>query len=222
MTVTTMSTETNEKRERTGKKPAPTRTCVGCQKRGPASDLVRLVLDPTADPPSVVVDVAGSAFGRGAHVHPSPDCLVRATKGGLARTFKTKVVADPDEIAAQLVAGVDRRVEGLLMGARRAGQLVIGADPTVEALREGKVALVLVAKDAAAAAQLGAVQAAVAKGLALAFGDKQRLGLLLAKDEVAICGVLHEKVASAIRAALVTSGPFGSRSGGAWSSSEVR
>lgn len=220
--MTMESTMPSEPRERTGKKPAPTRTCVGCQKRVPAGGLVRLVLDPTADPPSVVVDVAGSAFGRGAHVHPSPDCIARATKGGLARTFKTKVVATADEIAAQLVAGVDRRVEGLLMGARRAGQVVIGADATVEALREGKVALALVAKDAAAAAHLGAVQEAVAKGLALAWSDKERLGVLLAKDEVAVCGVLHDKVASAIRAALVMSGPFGSRSGGAWWSSEVR
>lgn len=215
---------TDEKRERTGKRPAPTRTCAGCAKRGPAGELVRLVLDPTADPPSVVVDVAGSAFGHGAHVHPSPDCVSKAVRGGLSKAFKTKVVADAETIGAQIVAGVDRRIEGLLMGARRARHLVVGADATVEALREGKVALVVVATDAAAAAELGSVKDAIAEGKAIAWNVKERLGALLARDEVAVCGVVHDKVADAIGTAYRMSGPFktGSRSGGAWSSSEVR
>ncbi len=216
---------TDEKRERTGKKPAPTRTCAGCGQRCSAAELVRLVLDPTVgDVPSVVVDVAGSAFGHGAHVHPSPDCVAKAVKGGLSRAFKTKVVAKAEDIAEQIVAGVDRRIEGLLMGARRARHLVIGADATVEALREGEVALVIVATDAAAAAQLGEVRDAVAAGKAIAWNVKARLGALLARDEVAVCGVVHDKVADAIGTAYRMSGPFktGSRSGGAWSSSEVR
>lgn len=216
---------TDEKRERTGKKPAPTRTCAGCGQRCSAAELVRLVLDPTVgDVPSVVVDVAGSAFGHGAHVHPSPDCVAKAVKGGLSRAFKTKVVAKAEDIADQIVAGADRRIEGLLMGARRARHLVIGADATVEALREGEVALVIVATDAAAAAQLGGVRDAVAAGKAIAWNVKARLGALLARDEVAVCGVVHDKVADAIGTTYRMSGPFktGSRSGGAWSSSEVR
>lgn len=224
----TEATMTDEKRERTGKKPAPTRTCAGCGQRGPQADLVRLLLDPTnlvgGDTPSVVVDLAGSAFGHGAHVHPSPDCVGKAVKGGLSKAFKTKVVANAEDIADQIVAGADRRIEGLLMGARRARHLVIGADATVEALREGKVALVIVATDAAAAAQLGEVRDAVAAGKAIAWNVKARLGALLARDEVAVCGVVHDKVADAIGTTYRMSGPFktGSRSGGAWSSSEVR
>lgn len=219
MTMEATMTETT-KREKT-------RTCAGCGKHAAADALVRLVLDPTNPSdgaPSVVVDVAGSAFGHGAHVHPAPDCVEKAARGGLSKAFKTKVVAKAEDIAAGIVAGADRRIEGLLMGARRARHLVIGADATVEALREGKVALVIVATDAAAAAQLGEVRDAVATGKAIAWNVKARLGALLARDEVAVCGVVHDKVADAIGTTYRMSGPFktGSRSGGAWSSSEVR
>ena len=54
-------------------KPAPTRTCVGCGLRGAPSDMVRLVV---ADA-EVVFDLAGGAFGRGVHLHPTPSCLAK-------------------------------------------------------------------------------------------------------------------------------------------------
>jgi predicted RNA-binding protein YlxR (DUF448 family)/ribosomal protein L7Ae-like RNA K-turn-binding protein len=217
-------TMTHEARTRTGKKPAPRRMCAGCGKRGPASELVRVVLDPTGAAPTVAVDVGGSAFGHGAHVHPSPDCLARALKGGFSKAFKTNVVANVEDVVSQIIVGVDRRIEGLVMGARRARHVVVGADATAEAWREGKVALLIVATDAAAAAQLSSVRDAVAAGKAIAWSVKGRLGALLGRDEVAVCGIVHDKVADAIGTAYRMSGPFkaGSRSGGAWSSSEVR
>lgn len=224
MTTEAAMTESKRGAPGEGRGISRTRTCAGCGKRVSPEELVRVVLDPTGDEPTVVVDVAGSAFGHGAHVHPSPDCVARAAKGGFAKAFKSKVVVKPETFAEQLVAGVDRRIEGLLMGARRAKHLVIGADVTVEALRDGKVALLIVATDAARAAQLGEVRDAVASGKAIAWNVKSRLGALLARDEVAVCGVVHDKVADAIGTAYRMSGPFksGSRSGGAWSSSEVR
>lgn len=200
----------DEKRDRT------TRTCAGCGKRVSAEELVRVVLDPTGDEPTIVVDVAGSAFGHGAHVHPTRECVTKACKAGFSKAFKTKVVATPEAFGAQLVVGSDRRIEGLLMGARRARHLVVGADATVEALREGNVALVIVATDAAAAAQLGEVRDAIAAGTAIAWSVKGRLGALLARDEVAVCGVVHEKVAHAIATT------FRMSRSTAWSSSEVR
>lgn len=193
-----------------------TRTCAGCGKRVSAEELVRVVLDPTGDEPTIVVDVSGSAFGHGAHVHPSRDCVTRACKGGFSKAFKQKVEAKPEVFGAQLLEGSDRRIEGLLMGARRARHLVVGADATVGALREGRVALVIVATDAAAAAQLGEVRDAIASGKAIAWGVKGRLGALLARDEVAVCGVVHERVASAIGTT------FRMGRSTAWSSSEVR
>ena len=68
----------------------PIRTCVGCRVTAPQAELVRVVLvDGQA-----VVDRERRALGRGAWVHPLPDCLTGARRGGLARSFKSPVVAD--------------------------------------------------------------------------------------------------------------------------------
>lgn len=53
--------------------------------------MVRLVLTEGA----VVMDPLGRAPGRGAWVHPSPDCWRAAVgRGGLARSFRTRVRTD--------------------------------------------------------------------------------------------------------------------------------
>src|SRR5262245_14947753 len=95
------------------------RTCAGCGKHAPAEELVRVVHDPSSD--EIAVDLAASSFGRGAHVHPSPDCVKRAAKGGFSKSFKAQIKADAAKIGADLVSAADRRIEGLLVGARRAG-----------------------------------------------------------------------------------------------------
>lgn len=208
------------------------RTCAGCGKHAPAGELVRVVHDPSSG--ELAVDLASSEFGRGAHFHPSPDCLAKALKGGFARVFKSKVVGDANVIGGEIVKAADRRIEGLLTGARRAGQLAVGSDVVVEALRENRAELVVVARDAAAATKLPEVEKAIASGRALALSDKQRLGSLMGRDEVAVIAVLHPGVATAAAQTYAMSGSFrgavgsaapvaaGVRSEEAWSSSEVR
>jgi predicted RNA-binding protein YlxR (DUF448 family)/ribosomal protein L30E len=154
--------------------------------------MVRLVLGPDGD---VAADMAGGAFGRGAHVHPDPECLKQACKGGLSRSFKTKVVADAGVLADRIVAGCDRRAVGLLLAARGAGVLAIGADATIEALENGAKAVV-VACDAASVAQKVPIANAVAQGRAVAWGDKGSLGALLGREEVAVCAVRDAGIAA--------------------------
>ncbi|SED85535.1 YlxR family protein [Ruania alba] len=76
----------------------PVRTCVGCRVRTSRSSLVRLVTDPAsteAGMVSVVVDPSTSALGRGAWVHPHPDCLDRAiTRRAIARALRVPVSAE--------------------------------------------------------------------------------------------------------------------------------
>jgi uncharacterized protein len=223
------------------------RTCAGCGKHAAADELVRIVLDPSSG--EVAVDLAASGFGRGAHLHPTLDCVAKAIKGGLARVFKTKVVADAKAIGDDIVVAADRRIEGLLTGARRAGQVAVGSDLVVEALKEGRAELVVVARDAAAATRLPEIERAIASGKALALANKESLATLMARPggpgsgaEVAVLAVLHPGVAGAIAQTYRMSGPFrgavgsaapvsvsetsgeplGVRSEEAWSSSEVR
>jgi uncharacterized protein len=64
----------------------PLRTCAGCRRRRPQSELIRIARTATGD---VVIDEPGSrTSGRGAYVCPEKVCVERALGGGLRRTLK--------------------------------------------------------------------------------------------------------------------------------------
>jgi uncharacterized protein len=60
----------------------PLRTCVGCRNRVAASDLLRIVVESPVDEKTrrLVPDLRGGMPGRGAHLHPDPECLVLAER----------------------------------------------------------------------------------------------------------------------------------------------
>ncbi|WP_084215772.1 YlxR family protein [Pseudonocardia spinosispora] len=57
---------------------SPVRTCVGCRSRSPATGLLRVV----EDAGSLVPDPRRRLPGRGAWLHPDPECLRRAERRG--------------------------------------------------------------------------------------------------------------------------------------------
>ncbi|KUM37298.1 YlxR family protein [Arthrobacter sp. EPSL27] len=57
----------------------PQRTCIGCRKKGPRSELLRLVAGGSGST-AVVVDERRRMAGRGAWLHPSDKCLALAVK----------------------------------------------------------------------------------------------------------------------------------------------
>ena len=81
-------------------------------------------------------------------------------------------------LARAIQRAMDRRIEGLLAAAVRSRRAVCGADAVTGACKRGEAALVVVACDAAAAADLTEVRRAVAEGRAVAWGSKQRLGAI--------------------------------------------
>jgi predicted RNA-binding protein YlxR (DUF448 family) len=172
---------------------APERTCVGCSLRDDARAMVRLVV---ADD-EVAFDLAGGAFGRGAHVHARPDCLAKAPRG-LSRSFKRDARVTPVALAERLSAACDRRMAGLVLAARRTGSLVAGADAALAALRRG-APLAVLAVDAGAIAGSIEVQRAVAEGRAIAWKTKGELGGLIGEEAVAICAVRHAGIAGELK-----------------------
>lgn len=97
----------------------PTRTCVGCGQRGPKDDLLRLVCGPDG---FVRVDVSRREPGRGAHVHPKVDCLVkaegpralgRAFRGRARRMTEGALLAEARSLLGRLVkdAGTEAAVD---------------------------------------------------------------------------------------------------------------
>ena len=56
------------------------RTCVGCRKRAAKSELLRVVAGDRGAGPELVPDPERRAPGRGAHLHPTTDCLELALR----------------------------------------------------------------------------------------------------------------------------------------------
>lgn len=171
------------------------RTCVGCGSKDDPAALVRLVFDVASG--GVLVDAKGKAFGRGAHVHPVPQCVQNACKSGLAKAFRTNVKASPAELAADISAALDRRIEGLVVAARGAGALAVGTDKALASLRMG-APLTLVAKDATSIAEKSEVMEAVGEGRALVWRDKAGIGRVVDKGDVAVVTIENSGIARAI------------------------
>ena len=56
------------------------RTCLGCRVRAPKQDLLRVVARGSDDGWTVVPDPGARASGRGAYIHPAPECLELASR----------------------------------------------------------------------------------------------------------------------------------------------
>jgi predicted RNA-binding protein YlxR (DUF448 family) len=82
----------------------PVRTCVGCRRRDPRSNLLRIVLDPAGEPLRLAVDPAAHLPGRGAWVHPTVACVRQAVR---RRAFTRALRASSAPDAAALVAWAD-------------------------------------------------------------------------------------------------------------------
>ncbi len=174
------------------------RTCVGCGKSASQTEarrasarlpreneaeasasgtaLVRIVIGPDR---AIAVDAGDSRFGRGAYVHATPACVAGAVRG-LARSARGNVTLDGAPVTeaslrAAISSAYDRRVAGLLAAAKRARKLECGADAAQAACRAGDGALVVLATDAAQAADLTEARRATKEGRAIPWGTKVSL-----------------------------------------------
>jgi predicted RNA-binding protein YlxR (DUF448 family) len=82
----------------------PVRTCIGCRKRVPASELLRFVAVETgAGQFSLVPDPLRRRPGRGAHLHPGPGCFALAQRRrAFGRSLRVTGVVDTGELAEAL------------------------------------------------------------------------------------------------------------------------
>jgi predicted RNA-binding protein YlxR (DUF448 family) len=174
------------------------RTCVGCGQTDDPKRMIRLVVAPSGE---VAADLAGGQFGRGAHVHASPRCVAQAPRG-LSKSLHQRVNATAQDLARSIGEAADRRIAGLLASAARSRNLEVGAETAGQAFESGKAYLLVVARDAAAAASVGRIMHAVAQGGAVAWGSKSSLGSLVGKQDVAVLGITSQPLAAALRSAV--------------------
>jgi predicted RNA-binding protein YlxR (DUF448 family) len=175
------------------------RTCVGCGRHDRPDGMIRLIVAPDGE---VGVDLAGGRFGRGAHIHATAECLAKAPRG-LAKAFHQSVRSSVEQLADVIRSAVDRRIAGLLASAVRAREVEIGAQAAGEAFAKKKARLLVVARDAAAAASVGTVMTAIAEGGAVAWGTKASLGTLVGGSETAVIGIVSERLSAAVKAAVM-------------------
>ena len=209
--------------QRTQPAAGPVRTCVACRQQSTSAQLLRLVVGPDG---RVAADLAGGAHGRGAWVHPQPECVGAAATGGLARSLRRRVGLNPEQLWSEIRAAAERRAWELVSAARRARRLAVGSGAVREALGAPAVGLVVVAVDARTSAAAPEVQEAIASGRAVGWGTKATLGRSVGRPEAGVVAVLDSGLAralsGAIRMASMAASQMGSRNVGVDGSTEVR
>lgn len=160
-----------------------------------AVELVRLVLAPEGD---LVVDLHGGSFGRGAWVHPRPTCLA-AAPAALSRALRATVRSSTGELLGLLKAAASRRIQGLLLAARRTHRLDAGSSAVQAAVEARRAVLLVVATDARAAAEHGWLLPLIASGSALAWGQKAEFGAWLSRPDTALLAITDHGLAKEIR-----------------------
>lgn len=126
------------------------RRCILTGEAAPRTGLIRLALGPDG---SIAADLGGKLPGRGAWISADRSLFTSVAgrgrlKGALARALRTNAFALPDDLAARIEAGLAARLLGRLGLENRAGTLIHGSDRVREALRSGRVFLLLHAGDA--------------------------------------------------------------------------
>jgi predicted RNA-binding protein YlxR (DUF448 family) len=86
--------------------PGPIRTCVGCRRRRPQGDLVRVVRRPDG---SVTGPAPSGAPGRGAYVCFDPACVREAISSGRLRRGLRHEGPLPPGLEEELLRSVDER-----------------------------------------------------------------------------------------------------------------
>lgn len=84
----------------------PVRTCVGCKERGPAADLLRIVVrqsegEAESSESAVVPDLDHKLPGRGAWLHPDRKCLENAERRrAFGRALRVPGAVDASAVVA--------------------------------------------------------------------------------------------------------------------------
>ncbi len=167
------------------------RRCIATGRTGSPEGFIRFVLSPDG---VVTPDFSGKLPGRGAWVSASADVLAAAVKQrAFARSFKSEAKVS-DDLGARVEAGLAKAALSSLGLGRRSGDVVIGFEKVRAALKDGKVAVLISARDGAAdgVRKLKALARGVAQ---IALFDARELSAALGGDHVIHAAVLGDAAA---------------------------
>jgi predicted RNA-binding protein YlxR (DUF448 family) len=169
------------------------RRCLVTGAVAPKSDLIRFVVAPDQ---TVVPDLSQNLPGRGLWVSADREAVENAARKNLfSRAAKTQVKADPD-LADRVAELLEKRCLDLLGLAKGAGIAILGQPQVEAALKAGKLALLIVADDAAAA---GLERVDRTSFPAIRRLSRQALGRALGYEQVVYVGLLAHNLTEKLR-----------------------
>ena len=179
------------------------RKCVARNEVRDPQDMIRFVVGPEN---TVFPDVLGKLPGRGVWVSASRDDLATAIKnGGFKRGFKGNVTL-PDDLAAQVEAGLRRHTLSLIGMAKKSGKLFIGFDQVMVAARSDALGWRIEASDGAEGSRgkIRTLAKAVAREVELplprvigCFASAE-LGAVVGREAIIHCAVPHGRIAKSL------------------------
>lgn len=181
----------------------PQRSCVACRTVTEKHQLLRFVLAPDGQ---VVVDYRQQLPGRGLYTCFNQQCLVLAVKkNSFRRVFG--VTTQPVELVklnGQLQQALIQRIKGLILMARKAGQLIAGSTMVLDALKRPAppVAVVMATDIADNMKQKIDSTAKRQQIVCTQLFDKVSLGQLLGKEERSVVAIQDGALATLLNSEL--------------------
>ena len=203
-------TPTTERTRPGGK--SPERKCILTGRHGERDELIRLAISPDGE---VLPDPRARAPGRGAWLGVSRAELETAMekgklKGALARAFKSAPPRVPDDLPAQIDAGLLRTLTDRLGLEMRSGHLILGSERIAEHARGGVLSALYHASDASdggtakldQAWRVGMDREGSGEGGTRLPLDRAALSVALGRDNVVHLALADEQAAKRVDQAL--------------------
>ena len=126
---------------------APERRCIASGASGDKAAMIRFVVGPGD---MIVPDLLEKLPGRGIWVSAQRAAIDLAARKNLFSRAAKRSVKVPDDLSAQVVDGLQKRLIGLISLARKAGEAVAGLEKVKAALDSGQASMLIQASDGSA------------------------------------------------------------------------
>ncbi len=179
------------------------RRCVARNEVRDPQEMIRFVVGPEN---TVYPDIKGKLPGRGVWVSSTREDLETAIKkGGFKRGFKGNVSL-PDDLPAQVEAGLKRHTLSLIGMAKKSGKLFIGFDQVMAAARSDALGWRIEASDGAEGSRgkIRALSKAIAFEVELPLPrvigcfDSQEIGAVVGREAIIHCALPHGRLAKSL------------------------
>jgi len=177
----------------------PERTCLGCRKKAPQSQLVRYVAGPGAE---LLVDYRHKLPGRGCYTCLDSECMALAVRKKLfSRALKIELQSfDFDSLKLHLGEQIVQKIKNLVGMGRKSRQLFHGSGQFELAVRKGTLGPVLFATDLAENSEEKLLRIARKHQLDVyRLFDRDTLGHLTGKNKTGVIAICSGELAESIR-----------------------